>query len=168
METIENKVDKSGLITLDLNDFVPKGQRSVVDLKDFLYEGVILKEKDFREKIANFEWSKYQNHFVGVTCTVDVIVPLWSYMLLASALQPFAALIIRGNKAHIEGVLIRKALEEMDLEAYKNQRVIVKGCGGEIPESAYVALTVLLQPVVKSLMFGEACSTVPVFKSKVK
>ncbi len=166
METIENKVEKSGLINLDLNDFVHKGVRSVVDLKDFLYEGVMLKEKDFREKIAAYDWSKFQNHYVGITCSVDVITPLWAYMLLASALQPYAALIIRGNKAHIEGVLLRKAIEEVNIENYRDERVIVKGCGGEIPESAYVAITTLLQPVVKSLMFGEACSTVPVYKKK--
>lgn len=166
MEEIENKVEKSGLITIDLNDFVPKGERSVVDLKDFLFEGLILKEKDFREKIAATDWSKYKDHFVGITFTADAIIPLWAYMLIASALQPYAALIIRGNKAHIEGVLLRKAIEELNLELYKDQRVIVKGCGGEIPESAYVSITTILQPIVKSLMFGEACSTVPVYKTK--
>ena len=166
MDEIENKVEKSGLLNLDLNDFVPKGTRSVVDLKDFLFEAVMLKEKDFREKIAAYDWEKHKGHFVGLTCSVDVITPLWAYMLLTSALQPYAALIIRGNKAHIEGVLLRQAIEAINLEDYRDKRVIIKGCGGEIPESAYVAVTNLLQPVVKSLMFGEACSTVPVYKRK--
>jgi len=162
---IENKVDKSGLVSFDLNDIVPKGDRAIVDVKDFMFEGIMIREKDFREKIKTHDWSQYDNKFVGITCSEDAIIPLWVYMLLASSLLPFAKLVIRGNKSHLEGAILKRAIENIDAKNFENQRVIVKGCGGEIPESAYIAITSILQPVVKSLMFGEACSTVPVFKN---
>ena len=162
---IENKVDKSGLVSFDLNDIVPKGDRAIVDVKDFMFEGIMIREKDFREKIKTHDWSQYDNKFVGITCSEDAIIPLWVYMLLASSLHPFAKLVIRGNKSHLEGAILKRAIENIDAKNFENQRVIVKGCGGEIPESAYIAITSILQPVVKSLMFGEACSTVPVFKN---
>lgn len=164
-DVIENKVEKSGLVNLDLNDLVPKGVRSVVDVKDFMFEGVMIREKHFRELVDSHDWSAFQGHFVGITCSVDAIVPLWVFMILASKLEPYAALIIRGNKAHIEGALLRRAIEQVDLKQYQDKRVIVKGCGGSIPESAYIGIVYSLQKVVKSLMFGEACSTVPVYKS---
>ena len=162
---IENKVDKSGLMSFDLNDLVPEGGRAIVDVKDFMFEGIMIREKDFREKTKNYDWSQYKNKFVGITCSEDAIIPLWVYMLLASSLLPFAKLVIRGNKSHLEGAILKRAIENLDTKNFENQRVIVKGCGGEIPESAYIAITSILQPVVKSLMFGEACSTVPVFKN---
>lgn len=163
---IDNRVEKSGLIQIDLNDFVIKGTRTVIDLKDFLFEGLILREKDFREKIANHDWSQYQNHYIGITCSVDTIIPLWAYMIITSSLQPYAKLIIKGNKAHIEGALMRIAIENVDLETFKDKRVIIKGCGDIIPDSAYIFIVSHLQPVVKSILFGEACSSVPVYKSK--
>jgi hypothetical protein len=162
---IENKVDKSGLLSLDLNELLPNNGRAIVDVKDFMFEGIMVKEKDFREKIKNHDWSQYSDKFVGITCSEDAIVPLWVYMLLASSLFPFAKLVIRGSKTHLEGAILKRAIENLDIKKFENQRVIVKGCGGEIPESAYIAITTILQPVVKSLMFGEACSTVPVFKN---
>lgn len=163
---IENKVEKSGLITLDLNDFVPKGKRMIVDVKDFMFEGVMIREKHFRELVEKEDWSKYQDSFVGITCSVDALVPLWVYMILASKLEPHTNLIIRGNKAHLEGALLRREIENIDVNQYQDKRVIIKGCGASIPESAYITITSVLQSKVKSLMFGEACSTVPVYKSK--
>lgn len=162
---IENKVEKSGLITLDLVDFIPQGPQVILDLKDFMYEGIILREKDFREKIKSTDWSQYQDHYVGITNSSEGIIPLWAYMLITSALVPFAKEIIRGNKSHLKGALLKRAIESIDGKVYQDQRVIVKGCGKEsIPESAYIHITQKLQPFVKSLMFGEACSTVPVYK----
>lgn len=163
---IENKVDKSGLISLDLNDYIPKGDRAILDVKDFMFEEQMIREHDFRQKVENFDWSAYKNKYVGITCSVDAIIPLWVYMILASSLQGQAKMVIRGNKSHLEGALLKKEIESLSAKDFENQRVIVKGCGGEIPESAYIAITSKLQPVVKSLMFGEACSTVPVFKNK--
>lgn len=162
---IENKVEKSGLITLDLADLIPAGEQVVIDLKDFMYEGLILREKDFREQLKTTDWSVYKNAFVAITNSSEGIVPLWAYMLISSALQPYATVIIRGNKAHLKGALLRRSIESLDVSEYADKRIIIKGCGEEtIPESAYITITQKLQPVVKSLMFGEACSTVPVFK----
>lgn len=162
---IDNKVEKSGLITIDLNDFVPKGVRSVVDVKDYMFQGVMIREKHFRELVDKTDWSVYKDSFVGITCSVDAIVPLWVYMILTSKLEPYADLVIRGNKGHLEGALLRRAIESIDAKEYEGKRVIIKGCGGTIPESAYITITSILQSKVKSLMFGEACSTVPVYKS---
>jgi hypothetical protein len=162
---IENKVEKSGLITLDLVDLIPKGEQVVIDLKDFMFEGIILREKDFRAQIKDTNWEAYKSSFVAVTNSSEGIIPLWAYMLIASALQPYASVIIRGNKAHLKGALLRRAIENLDELEYTGKRIIIKGCGEEtIPESSFIAITQKLQPVVKSLMFGEACSTVPVFK----
>ncbi len=162
---IENKVEKSGLITLDLVDFIPSGKQVVIDLKDFMYEGLILREKDFRDQLKNKDWSEYQDAFVAVTNSSEGIIPLWAYMLISSVLQPYASLVIRGNLAHLKGALLRRSIEAINESDYQDKRVIIKGCGEEsIPDSAYINITQKLQPVVKSLMFGEACSTVPVFK----
>lgn len=162
---IENRVAKSKVVTLDLVDFIPEGEQYVIDLKDFMFEGLILREKEFRQQLKDKDWSKYQDSFVAITNSSDGVTPLWAYMLISSALEPFASLVVRGNKNHLKGSLIRCAIESMDVLEYTGKRVIIKGCGKEtIPESAYITITQKLQPVVKSLMFGEACSTVPVFK----
>lgn len=165
---IENRVEKSGVITLDLVDFIPKGPQYVIDLKEFMFEGLILREKEFRQQLKEKDWSKYQDGFVAVTNSSEGVTPLWAYMLISSVLEPFASLVVRGNKSHLKGALLRCSIEAIEIEKYQDKRVIIKGCGKEtIPESAYITITQKLQPVVKSLMFGEACSTVPVFK-KIK
>lgn len=163
---IENRVAKSGIITLDLVDFIPSGNQYVVDMKDFMQDGLILREKDFRLRIKEKDWSEFQDSFVAVSNSSDGIIPLWAYMLISSALQPYSSLVVRGNKSHLKGALLKRSIEAIDESEYKDKRVIIKGCGKEsIPESAYIAITQKLQPVVRSLMFGEACSTVPVFKA---
>lgn len=163
---IENRVAKSGIITLDLVDFIPSGNQYVVDIKDFMQDGLILREKDFRLRIKEKDWSEFQDSFVAVSNSSDGIIPLWAYMLISSALQPYSSLVVRGNKSHLKGALLKRSIEAIDESEYKDKRVIIKGCGKEsIPESAYIAITQKLQPVVRSLMFGEACSTVPVFKA---
>jgi hypothetical protein len=162
---IENRIAKSGIITLDLVDFIPKGNQYVIDLKDFMQDGLILREKDFRLKIKEKNWSEFENCFVAVTNSSEGIIPLWAYMLISSALQPYSSLVVRGNKSHLKGALLKRSIEAINESEYIDKRVIIKGCGKEsIPESAYIAITQKLQPVVRSLMFGEACSTVPVFK----
>tara|TARA_Y100000739_G_scaffold214356_1_gene208064 strand:+ start:127 stop:621 length:495 start_codon:yes stop_codon:yes gene_type:complete len=163
---IENRVAKSGIITLDLVDFIPSGSQYVVDIKDFMQDGLILREKDFRLRIKEKDWSEFQDGFVAVSNSSDGIIPLWAYMLISSALQPYSSLVVRGNKSHLKGALLKRSIEAIDESEYKDKRVIIKGCGKEsIPESAFIAITQKLQPVVRSLMFGEACSTVPVFKA---
>tara|TARA_Y100000589_G_scaffold196170_1_gene185422 strand:- start:3720 stop:4220 length:501 start_codon:yes stop_codon:yes gene_type:complete len=162
---IENRVQKSGIITIDLVDLIPKGIQYVVDIKDFMQDGIVLREKDFRKRIKEKDWSQFKDSFVAVTNSSEGIIPLWAYMLISSALQPYCSFVVRGNKSHLKGALLKRSIEAIDESEYLDKRVIIKGCGKEpIPESAYINITQKLQPVVRSLMFGEACSTVPVFK----
>ncbi len=167
--TIENKVAQSGLIDFDLEEYYPKGDRVLLDVADFLFEGLILKEKDFRDKIKSTDWTTYQDKFVAVTCTADAIVPTWAYMLMAASLEGNAKKVVFGNMETLETVLYNDALKQVDAEDYRDQRVIIKGCSKyPVPESAYVELTNLLKPVAKSIMYGEACSTVPIYKNTKK
>ena len=166
-ETIVNKVAQSGLVTVDLAHFAPQGERVVYDIKDNLFHGLILKEKDFREFVKQHDWQQYTGKYVAITCTADAIVPTWAYMLLANQLEPFAKDLVFGDLATLETVLYERALEKLDPETFRDKRVVVKGCGDiEIPESAFVKFTVLLSKVAKSIMYGEPCSTVPIFKRK--
>ena len=165
MEEITNRVANSGLITLDLGEMYPAGERVLLDIKDQLFQGLILREKDFREFITTHDWSQYNNKLVAITCTADAIIPDWSWMLLASALQPFAKKIVFGDLEKLETVLFTEVLSAFDSEQYREARVVIKGCGDKpVPKTAYIELTRVLQPVVKSIMYGEPCSTVPVYK----
>ena len=166
-ENIINKVAQSGLVTLDPASFYPEGERVVYDIRDNLYMGLILREKDFREFVKEHDWPKYQDKNVAVTCTADAIVPAWAYMLLANKLAPYAKEVVFGNEEVLETVLFVKSIAKMDASQYQDQRLVLKGCGDiPVPVSAYVELTKKLTPVVKSLMFGEPCSTVPIYKKK--
>jgi hypothetical protein len=166
-ESIVNKVASSGLLTFNLEEFYHKGERVVYDIKDNLFHGLMLREKDFREFIKTHDWSSYAGKNVAVTCSADAIVPTWAYMLLANKLQPFAHEVVFGNLETLEAVLFSKALAKVDLSNYSGERVVIKGCADiEVPVSAYVEITALLSPVVKSIMYGEPCSTVPIFKRK--
>jgi hypothetical protein len=166
-ENIINKVAQSGLVTLDPAAFYPEGERVVYDIKDNLFQGLILREKDFREFVKTYDWSQYEGKNVAVTCTADAIVPAWAYMLLANRLAPYAREVVFGNEDVLETVLFVKNIANMDVEQYRDQRLVIKGCGDvQVPVSAYVELTKKLTPVVKSLMFGEPCSTVPIYKKK--
>jgi hypothetical protein len=166
-ENIINKVAQSGLVTLDPASFYPEGERVIYDIKDNLYMGLILREKDFREFVKGHDWAQYTGKNVGVTCTADAIVPAWAYMLLANRLAPFAREVVFGNEDVLETVLFEKELAKANFEQYRDQRIVLKGCGDiDVPTSAYVELTKRLTPVAKSLMFGEPCSTVPIYKRK--
>ena len=160
-----NKVAQSGLITIDLEELYPKGERVIFDLKEVLFLGLILKEKDFREFLKNENWGNYKNKFVSIICSADAIVPTWAYMLLSLHLQPFANRIVFGNLEVLEIVLFNELLSQLPIETYKDARIVIKGCGKlPIPIAAYVELTQRLRPIAKSLMYGEPCSTVPLFK----
>lgn len=164
-DEIENKVTKAGLITLSLEDFYPKGKRLSIDLKEWLFESLILKEKDFRDKLKNHNWEQYQNAFVAVFCSVDAVIPQWAYMLVGSKLQGVAQKTVYGSQQVLETLLLTEAIDASDFSEYKDQRVILKGCGDlPIPPQAYLHFATKMQPLVKSLMFGEACSTVPIYK----
>lgn len=166
-ENIVNKVANSGLVTLNLEDFYHKGERVVYDIVDNLFHGLMLREKDFRAFIKDHDWAQYQGKNVAITCSADAIVPTWAYMLLANKLKPYANEVVFGDLNILEAVLFTKALAKINPQDYANERVVVKGCGDiEVPVAAYVEVTNLLTPVVKSIMFGEPCSTVPVYKRK--
>ena len=166
-ENIINKVAQSGLVTLDPAQFYPKGERVIYDIKDNLFQGLILREKDFREFVKDHDWTQYTGKNVGITCSADAIVPAWAYMLLANRMAPYADEVVFGDTEVLETVLFIKGIEKLDAEQYRDQRLVIKGCGDvDVPVSAYVELTKKLTPVVKSLMFGEPCSTVPLYKRK--
>ena len=166
-ETIENKVAKSGLITLSLDEFVQRGERVIFDIAPVLWEGLVLKEKDFRAFVAENNWSKYKDSFVALTCSTDAIVPSWAYLLITVALQPYAKKIVFGSLEDLERELYTDEVNNFDVEKVKDQRVLVKGCGdAPIPDAGFVIVSSKLLPVVKSLMFGEACSNVPLYKRK--
>ncbi len=165
MEEIVNKVANSGLVTIDLGELYPPGDRVLLDIKDQLFQGLILREKDFREFIKTHDWSQYKDKYVALTCSADAIIPDWAWMLLASALEPFAKKIVFGTTEVLETVLFEEVLSKFDIEPYRDARVVIKGCGDKpVPKTAYIELTRKLRPVVKSIMYGEPCSTVPVYK----
>ena len=166
-ETFVNKVAQSGLITLDPASFYPQGERVVYDIKDNLFMGLMLREKDFREFVKTHDWTQYEGKNVAVTCSADAIVPAWAYMLLANRMAPYAKEVVFGNEEVLETVLFEKMIAKADFEQYRDQRIVLKGCGDvAVPTSAYVELTKRLTPIAKSLMFGEPCSTVPIYKRK--
>ncbi|TQD40453.1 DUF2480 family protein [Haloflavibacter putidus] len=167
MEEIVNRVAKSKLVTFNLEEYYPAEKRLLFDVKDWLYEGFVLREKEFRKAVKEHDWAQYKNQFVALTCSSDAIVPAWAYMLISVNLQPYAKKIVLGNLEDLEKSIYQNVLENLDVEAYKNLPVIIKGCANKpIPEDAYVQAVQKLQPVVKSLMFGEACSSVPLYKKK--
>ncbi len=164
-EYIENKVANSGLMTISLEEFHQKGDRVLFDIKPLLWQELALKEKDFRSFIKQNDWHQYQDNFVAITCSADAIVPSWAYMLVAIALQPYVKKVIFGNLSDLERELYIDAVNLFDLNSITNKRVLVKGCGDiSIPDSAFVYISQKFVPVVKSLMFGEACSNVPLYK----
>jgi Protein of unknown function (DUF2480) len=167
MEDIVNKVANSGLVQIDLETLYPSGERVVFDLKDLLYEGLLLREKDFRAFIKTHAWENYTGKHIAITCSTDAIVPTWAYMLLSIHLAPYAQTVVFGTLSTLEQLLFSKALQQIDLRMYQDAKVVVKGCSKqEVPLSAYVELSKMLRPVVSSLMFGEPCSTVPLYKRK--
>ncbi len=166
-EEIINRVANSSLITIDLADYAPKLQVLELDLKQFLFEGFILKEKEFRKALKEFDFSSYNKKAVALFCSSDAIIPMWAYMLASSYLNPISSKIHFGNKENVFQKIFAKNINEIDASEFEGEKVIVKGCG-DIPlsENLYITITKKLQPVVSSLMFGEACSAVPVFKKK--
>ena len=165
-DEIINKVANSGLITIDLEEFYPKGERIVFDIKPLLFHELILKEKDFREFIKQEDWTKYKDKFVAIICTADAIVPTWAYMLLSIALEPHAKKIIFGTLETLESIAFHDMLKNINYSEYKDKRVVIKGCGDlPVTTNAYVELVNGLKPYAKSIMYGEPCSTVPLYKA---
>ena len=166
-DTIVNKIANSGLITIDLEKYLPIGDVVTFDLKDHLFMGLILKEKDFREALKNMDWSAYHDQYVAVTCSADAIIPAWAYMLVVTYLSNMAKDIYVGTSSEMQKHLLLKNISAIDVNEFAGQRIIVKGCGDVNIESfAYAEITKVLLPVVKTIMYGEPCSTVPVYKKK--
>lgn len=165
-DIIINKVAQSGLITLDLEKMYPKEEIVEFDLKDYLFMELILKEKDFREALAKMDFTTFKNKYVAIHCSTEAIIPLWAYMLATTYLQPYAKEVIYGTKENVFDQILLNNIKALDPNEYKEKRVVVKGCGDKkIPEAAYVTISSLLTPVAKSIMYGEPCSTVPIYKA---
>lgn len=164
-EEIVNRVANSKLVTIDLEDFYPEGPRVVLDIKDWLLEGLVLREKDFRTSVKEHDWSRYENAFVVLTCSTDAIIPGWAYMLVSTYLAPVAQKVVVGDLETMETVLYAEIIQQLDVSPYEGLPVIIKGCSRKpVPKNAYLQLINRLQPVAKSIMYGEACSSVPLFK----
>ena len=167
MEGIENKIANSGLVNFDLEKLYIKGKRVNLDISNWLWNEMIIKEKEFRQHLEQHDWMQYTSSLVYITCKADAIVPNWAYMLVAQKLTNNCIYFHLGSLEEMETVLFNSSIEQLDLNTFKDARVLLKGCSeAAVPSSAYVALTQKLLPIVKSLMFGEACSNVPIYKAK--
>lgn len=166
-DEIVNRVTQSSLVTIDLEDFYPKGTRSTIDIKQWLFHKLILREADFRDFLKEHDWSQYQNHYVALTCSADAIIPSWAYMLISTYLHPIAKKVVVGSLQNLETAIFQDIINALPTDPYKDKPIIIKGCANKpIPETAYIQLIEKLQPVARSIMFGEACSTVPLFKKR--
>lgn len=166
-DDIINRVANSKLITINLEDYYPAGKRVVFDIKDWLYKGFVLREKEFRAQITNFDWSQYQDTYVALTCSSDAIIPGWAYILISIQLEPYAKKTIVGTLENLETSIYQDILNNLDVSSFKGKPVIIKGCTNKpVPQNAYTMLANKLKPIAKSIMYGEACSSVPLYKSK--
>lgn len=166
-DEIVNRVANSGLVTINLEEICHAGEQVLLDIAPWLFKGLILKEADFRTSIQNHDWQHYAQKNVAITCSADAIIPTWAYMLVTISLAPYANCIVLGSINDLQKELYTNAIKQLNKEDFRDKRVIVKGCSdGEIPTQAYVEITNKLLPVVKSLMYGEACSNVPLYKQK--
>lgn len=164
---IVNRVANSKLETIDLEEFYPEGDRIAFDIKDWLFEGLVLREKEFRNYVKQHDWTQYQDAYVALTCTGDAIIPAWAYMLLTTHLSPYAKKALIGDLEALETSIYQEIIDGLDLEVFKQKPVILKGCSNKpVPKNAYLLLTLRLMPIAKSIMYGEACSSVPLYKRK--
>ncbi|MBU3820846.1 DUF2480 family protein [Flavobacteriaceae bacterium XHP0103] len=166
-DEILNRVANSQLITVNLEDYYPKGNRVLFDIKDWLLEGLVLREKDFRKQALEHDWSQYQDNYVALTCSTDAIVPAWAFMLISIHLQPYAQKTVIGNLDTLESSIYQDVINNLDITEFKNKPLIIKGCSKKpVPQNAYIMLANKLKPIAKSIMYGEACSSVPLYKNK--
>lgn len=165
MADIVNRVAQSALVTLDLEDYYPVGPRKTLDIKDWLFEGIILKEKEFRQFVAEHNWSQYEGAYVAIGCSTEAIVPGWAYMLISSRISPYSKSVVKGDLEDLETAIFQKVIADLDVSQFRDKPVIIKGCTNKpIPENAYLWATEKIQKLAKSVMYGEACSSVPIYK----
>jgi len=166
-DDIVNRVANSQLVTFDLEDYYPKGERILLDISNWLYERIVLREKEFRAHVQNHNWSQYHDKYVAINCSTDAIIPAWAYMLISVELQPFSKLTVVGDLETLETVVYQDIIDRLDISDLKDKPIIIKGCSKKpVPLNAYNMISSKLKPVAKSIMFGEACSNVPLFKRK--
>lgn len=166
-EEIINRVANSQLITVNLEDYYPKGHRVLFDIKDWLLEGLVLREKDFRIQVTEHDWAQYRDNYIALTCSTDAIVPAWAFMLISMHLEPYAKKIVIGDLEMLESSIYQDVINNLDVTEFKNKPLIIKGCSKKpVPQNAYIMLANKLKPIAKSIMYGEACSSVPLFKKK--
>lgn len=166
-EEIINRVATSKLIVVDLEDYYPKGKRTVLDIKNWLFQELVLHEKEFRARVKEHDWSQYKDDFVALTCTSDAIVPAWAFMLLTMHLEPYSKKVIIGSLEQLETSIYQEIIQNLDTSEFKDQPLIIKGCAHKpVPANAYILLSQKLRPIAKSIMYGEACSSVPLYKRK--
>ncbi|WP_420571526.1 DUF2480 family protein [Kordia sp.] len=166
-DEIINRVAQSKLVTFDLEDYYPSGERVLFDISDWLMEGLILREKDFRKHVAEYDWSQHQGQYVALCCTTDAIIPAWAYMLISANITPFVEKVIIGTLENLESFIYQDIINNLDVSEYQDKPVIIKGCANKpIPDNAYAMMTTKLHNVARSVMYGEACSSVPLYKKK--
>lgn len=166
-EEIVNRVANSKLVVVNLEDYYPNGKRILFDIKDWLFEGIVLREKEFRAHVNSHDWSQYKDTYVALTCSTDAIIPAWAYMLVTMYLEPFAKKVLIGDLEQLEASLYQTIIENLDTEMFKGKPLIIKGCSNKpVPANAYILLSQKLKPFAQSIMYGEACSSVPLFKKR--
>lgn len=166
-DEIINRVAQSKLEVIDLEDYYPQGKRVQFDIKDWLHEGLVLREKEFRQYVKEHDWSQYQDQYLALNCSTDAIIPAWAYLLISIELASYSKKTIIGNLDALETSIYQDIIKDLDLNLYQDKPIIIKGCSNKpVPDNAYVLLSEVLQPIAKSIMYGEACSSVPLFKKK--
>lgn len=166
-DEIVNRVAQSKLITFDLEELYPAGERVQFDIKDWLFEGLILREKDFRASVENHDWQQYKDSYIALSCSSDAIIPGWAFMLISSRLHPFAKKVVIGDLEQLESSIYQDIITNLDVSSFKDKPIIIKGCANKpVPQNAYINAISKIQSVAKSVMYGEACSSVPLFKRK--
>lgn len=166
-DEIINRVANSKLVPVNLEDYYPKGYRVLFDIKDWLFEGFVLREKDFRKQVSEFDWSKFQDSYVALTCSSDAIIPGWAFMLLSIQLEPYTKKTVIGNLEALETAIYQDVINDLDVSEFADKPIIIKGCSKKpVPQNAYIMLATKLKPIAKSIMYGEACSSVPLYKNK--
>lgn len=164
---IVNRVAKSKLVTIELDDLYPEGKRTVLDISQWLFQGLVVREKEFRSQLQDHDWEQYKDDYVVLTCSTDAIIPGWAYLLITTYLQPHAKFVVQGSVADLDNLLMEQAINELDVSEYEGKPVIIAGCSNKpIPETSYLLLLQKLMPVARNIMFGEACSTVPLFRNR--
>lgn len=166
-EEIINRVAQSKLVTIDLEDYYPSGKRVLFDISDWLMEGLILREKEFRNYVAQYDWSQHKGHYVSLICSTDAIIPAWAYMLISVNMTPFVEKVVIGSLENLETSIYQDIIAKLDVSSYQDKPVIIKGCAHKpIPDNAYTMIIAKLHGIAKSVMYGEACSSVPLYKKK--